>query len=127
MSKQKLVVFIIAIIGMSATFLPWYEMGNSGMIMGYRTSGWFTFIPVRAARTAKKRYDRGIVIFGFDIFLACRFRGDVAIDCSRVEQGRSPDDCCRKYDGTTDTGPLRCLSGIDRRNMFAVRGIFVQE
>ena len=44
MSKQKLVVFIIAIIGMIATFLPWYEMGNSGMIMVYRTSGWFTFI-----------------------------------------------------------------------------------
>ena len=44
MSKQKLVVFIIAIIGMIATFLPWYEVGNLGMVMGYQTLGWFTFV-----------------------------------------------------------------------------------
>ena len=34
MSKQKFVVFLIAIIGMIATFLPWYEIGSLGMIMG---------------------------------------------------------------------------------------------
>ena len=28
MSKQKFVVFLIAIIGMIATFLPWYEIGG---------------------------------------------------------------------------------------------------
>lgn len=44
MSKQKLVVFIIAIIGMIATFLPWYEVGSVGMIMGYQTFGWFSFV-----------------------------------------------------------------------------------
>ena len=44
MSKQKFVVFLIAIIGMIATFLPWYEIGGLGMIMGYQTVGWFTFI-----------------------------------------------------------------------------------
>jgi len=44
MSKQKFVVFLIAIIGMIATFLPWYEIGNLGMTMGYQTVGWFTFI-----------------------------------------------------------------------------------
>ena len=44
MSKQKFVVFLIAIIGMIATFLPWYEIGSLGMIMGYQTVGWFTFI-----------------------------------------------------------------------------------
>lgn len=44
MSKQKIVIFLIAIIGMIATFLPWYEIGSLGMIMGYQTVGWFTFI-----------------------------------------------------------------------------------
>ena len=44
MSKQKFVVFLIAIIGMIATFLPWYEIGSLGMIMGYQTVGWSTFI-----------------------------------------------------------------------------------
>lgn len=44
MSKQRFVIFLIAIIGMIATFLPWYEMGSLGMIMGYQTVGWFTFV-----------------------------------------------------------------------------------
>ena len=44
MSKQKFVIFLIAIIGMIATFLPWYEIGSLGMIMGYQTVGWFTFV-----------------------------------------------------------------------------------
>lgn len=44
MSKQRFVIFLIAIIGMIATFLPWYEMGSFGMVMGYRTVGWFTFV-----------------------------------------------------------------------------------
>ena len=44
MSKQRFVIFLIAIIGMIATFLPWYEIGSLGMIMGYRTVGWFTFV-----------------------------------------------------------------------------------
>lgn len=44
MSKQKFVIFLIAIIGMIATFLPWYEIGSLGVIMGYQTVGWFTFI-----------------------------------------------------------------------------------
>lgn len=44
MSKQKFVVFLIAIIGMIATFLPWYEIGGYGMVMGYESIGWVTFI-----------------------------------------------------------------------------------
>ena len=44
MSKQRFVIFLIAIIGMIATFLPWYEMGSLGMTMGYQTVGWFTFV-----------------------------------------------------------------------------------
>ena len=42
MSKQRFVIFLIAIIGMIATFLPWYEIGSLGMVMGYQTVGWFT-------------------------------------------------------------------------------------
>lgn len=44
MSKQRFVIFLIAIIFLIATFLPWYEIGSLGMIMGYRTVGWFTFV-----------------------------------------------------------------------------------
>ena len=44
MSKQKFVVFILAIIGMIATFLPWYEVNLYGSIAGYQSAGWFTFI-----------------------------------------------------------------------------------
>ena len=44
MSKQRFVIFLIAIIGMIATFLPWYEIGSLGMVMGYQTVGWFTFV-----------------------------------------------------------------------------------
>lgn len=44
MSKQRFVIFLIAIIGMIATFLPWYEMCSFGMVMGYQTVGWFTFV-----------------------------------------------------------------------------------
>ena len=29
---------------MIATFLPWYEIGSLGMVMGYQTVGWFTFV-----------------------------------------------------------------------------------
>ena len=57
MSKQKFVVFLIAIIGMIATFLPWYEIGSLGMIMGYQTVGWSTFI-----------------MFALVFFLACEKR-----------------------------------------------------
>ena len=44
MSKQRFVIFLIANIGMIATFIPWYEIGSLGMIIGYRTVGWFTFV-----------------------------------------------------------------------------------
>ena len=37
MSKQKFVVFLIAIIGMIATFLPWYEIG--GFTLGLDKEG----------------------------------------------------------------------------------------
>ena len=44
MCKQRFGFFLIAIIGMIATFLPWYEIGSLGMVMGYQTVGWFTFV-----------------------------------------------------------------------------------
>lgn len=44
MSRQRFVVFIIAIIGLIATFLPWYQIGNWGSVSGLSSSGWFTFI-----------------------------------------------------------------------------------
>ena len=39
MSKQRFVIFLIAIIGMIATFLPWYEIGSLGMVMGIKLLG----------------------------------------------------------------------------------------
>lgn len=44
MNKQRFAVIIVAIIGMIATFLPWYEIEPSGIFSGIASSGWFTFI-----------------------------------------------------------------------------------
>lgn len=44
MNKQKFAVFIVAIIGMIATFLPWYGIDTFGTVSGMSSSGWFTFI-----------------------------------------------------------------------------------
>lgn len=44
MNRQKFAVFIVAIIGMIATFLPWYGIDKFGTVSGMSSSGWFTFI-----------------------------------------------------------------------------------
>lgn len=44
MNRQRFAVFIVAIIGLIATFLPWYGVENLGTISGFRSSGWFSFI-----------------------------------------------------------------------------------
>ena len=37
-------VIIVALIGLIATFLPWYKIVQLGTISGMSSSGWFTFI-----------------------------------------------------------------------------------
>lgn len=44
MNRQRFVVVILAIIGMIATFLPWYRIQQLGSLSGMSSSGWFTFI-----------------------------------------------------------------------------------
>lgn len=44
MNKQRFAVIIVAIIGMVATFLPWYRFMNMDTLTGISSSGWFTFI-----------------------------------------------------------------------------------
>lgn len=44
MTKQRFAVIIVAIIGMIATFLPWYRIEEVGTLSGISSSGWFTFI-----------------------------------------------------------------------------------
>lgn len=44
MNKQRFAVSIVAIIGMIATFLPWYRIEQLGTFTGLSSSGWFTFI-----------------------------------------------------------------------------------
>lgn len=44
MNRQRFAVIIVAIIGMIATFLPWYKIVEVGTISGMSSSGWFTFI-----------------------------------------------------------------------------------
>lgn len=101
MSKQKFVVFLIAIIGMIATFLPWYEIGGLGMIMGYQTVGWFTFIMFALVflfglrKEAKQDMSMGVTIPRIIFFVACRFRGFVADDHARSGQGRGEYVGCR--------------------------------
>lgn len=44
MNRQRFIVIIIALIGMIATFLPWYRIVQVGTVSGISSSGWFTFI-----------------------------------------------------------------------------------
>ena len=44
MNRQRFAVVILAIIGMIATFLPWYRIALVGTVSGVSSSGWFTFI-----------------------------------------------------------------------------------
>lgn len=44
MNRQRFAVIIVAIIGMIATFLPWYKIMEVGTVSGMSSSGWFTFI-----------------------------------------------------------------------------------
>lgn len=46
MNKQRFAVIIVAIIGIVATFLPWYRIEQVGTLSGISSSGWFTFYPV---------------------------------------------------------------------------------
>lgn len=44
MNRQRFAVFIVGIIGLVATFLPWYYIEMLGTLTGVFSSGWFTFI-----------------------------------------------------------------------------------
>ncbi len=44
MNKQRFAIFIVGIVGMVATFLPWYGVAALGNLTGFFSSGWFTFI-----------------------------------------------------------------------------------
>ena len=44
MNRQRFAVLIVAIIGIIATFLPWYRIMEVGTISGMSSSGWFTIL-----------------------------------------------------------------------------------
>ena len=44
MNRQRFAVLIVAIIGIIATFLPWYKIMEVGTISGMSSSGWFTIL-----------------------------------------------------------------------------------
>lgn len=44
MNRQRFVLFMVGIIGLVATFLPWYYIEMVGSLTGVFSSGWFTFI-----------------------------------------------------------------------------------
>ncbi|WP_251620261.1 hypothetical protein [Odoribacter lunatus] len=44
MNRQRFAIFIVGIIGLVATFLPWYYVEMVGNLTGVFSSGWFTFI-----------------------------------------------------------------------------------
>lgn len=44
MNTQRFAVIIVAIVGMIATFLPWYTISGIENLTGVNSSGWFTFI-----------------------------------------------------------------------------------
>lgn len=79
MSKQKFIVFLIAIIGMIATFLPWYEIGDYGMIIGYQSAGWFTFVMFALVflfalrKEAKRDMSMGLLYLGSFFSLLAAF------------------------------------------------------
>ena len=79
MNKQRFAVIIVALIGLIATFLPWYEVNLYGSIMGYQSAGWFTFIMFAVAfllgLRGKLREDMGVgwVYIGSGFSLAAAF------------------------------------------------------
>lgn len=44
MNRQRFAVLIVAIIGIIATFLPWYRIMEIGTVSGMSSSGWFTIL-----------------------------------------------------------------------------------
>lgn len=44
MNRQRFAVFFVAAMGVVATFLPWYRIEGLGVVSGFSSSGWFTFI-----------------------------------------------------------------------------------
>lgn len=44
MNNQRFAVALVAIIGIVATFLPWYDSLLHGVESGMASSGWFTFV-----------------------------------------------------------------------------------
>lgn len=44
MNTQRFIIAIIAIIGLIATFLPWFRIGHFETYTGMASTGWFTFI-----------------------------------------------------------------------------------
>lgn len=44
MNRQRFAVMIVAIIGIIATFLPWYRIAEVGTISGMSSSGWFAIL-----------------------------------------------------------------------------------
>lgn len=44
MNRQRFAVLIVAIIGIIATFLPWYRIMEVGTVSGMSSSGWFAII-----------------------------------------------------------------------------------
>ncbi|MEG0796237.1 MAG: hypothetical protein RR397_07040 [Odoribacter sp.] len=44
MNKQRFVVIIISLIGMIATFFPWYRIAPTDTLSGVMSSGWFTLL-----------------------------------------------------------------------------------
>ncbi len=44
MSKQRLGILILAVIGMLSTFMPWVKVPIVGIVKGTEDEGWLTFI-----------------------------------------------------------------------------------
>ena len=42
MHRQRLVIAVVAVIGMLATFMPWVSVPIAGTINGTKSDGWIT-------------------------------------------------------------------------------------
>lgn len=43
MNKQRLIILVLAVLGMLAVFMPWVNMPIVGAVNGARGDGWFVF------------------------------------------------------------------------------------
>lgn len=68
MNKQRLIILIIAIIGMLAVFMPWMNMPMIGGVNGARGYGWFVLLVYAIPAALSLLNDRSQPLKGISLY-----------------------------------------------------------